>query len=237
MKLICLGSSSDGNCYLLTDSQNQTLIIEAGIKPEQISAAIGAADIAGAIISHRHGDHAKQAAAMLKRGWNVYALPDVAEYYKIANKPFFATLEPAKAVQIGDYTIIAFSVEHDVPCVGFYINHYEVGNIVFLTDLHQSEYVFPDVNYFMVEANYEEKLLAANKNLPSSVKQRIRETHAEISVTEELLKANDLSAVKQIFLIHLSDQNSNAEAFCRRIHEATLKQTYVLDSGVEIILH
>lgn len=44
----------------------------------------------------------------------------------------------------------------------------------------------------------------------------------------ELLKANDLSKVKEIHLIHLSDSNSDAEEFRRTIEDMTKIPVYII---------
>ena len=44
---------------------------------------------------------------------------------------------------------------------------------------------------------------------------------------QDFLRANDLSRVKEIHLLHLSDENSNAERFKREIQEISGKPVYV----------
>jgi hypothetical protein len=51
---------------------------------------------------------------------------------------------------------------------------------------------------------------------------------------KETLLANDLSAVNNIVLIHLSDLNSNATEFQSGIAEATGKTVHVASKGMEI---
>ncbi|HCB45364.1 MAG TPA: MBL fold hydrolase, partial [Algoriphagus sp.] len=59
MKLIVLGSSSAGNCYILQDNQGNSLILEAGVRIKEIKKALDfdISGIQGCLISHRHGDH------------------------------------------------------------------------------------------------------------------------------------------------------------------------------------
>jgi phosphoribosyl 1,2-cyclic phosphodiesterase len=51
--------------------------------------------------------------------------------------------------------------------------------------------------------------------------------HMSIEQTREMLLSNDLSKVREIWLIHLSDSNSDAEAFRDDIQAATGKPVYV----------
>lgn len=56
MRLKCLGSSSAGNCYLLTSSSGETLILDCGIPIKEIKKGLdwNIRGIKGMIISHAH---------------------------------------------------------------------------------------------------------------------------------------------------------------------------------------
>lgn len=56
MKLKCLGSSSAGNCYLLTSNNGETLILDCGIQIKDIKKGLdwNIKGITGVIISHTH---------------------------------------------------------------------------------------------------------------------------------------------------------------------------------------
>nr|DAR48661.1 MAG TPA: YycJ-like MBL-fold protein [Bacteriophage sp.] len=56
MRLKCLGSSSSGNCYLLTSESGETLILDCGIPIKEIKKGLDwdIRGIAGVIISHTH---------------------------------------------------------------------------------------------------------------------------------------------------------------------------------------
>lgn len=56
MKLKCLGSSSAGNCYLLTSDSEETLILDCGIPIKEIKKGLNwkIRGIRGMIISHAH---------------------------------------------------------------------------------------------------------------------------------------------------------------------------------------
>ncbi len=55
MNLICLGSSSSGNCYLL-ENETECLILECGIKFAEIKKALdfNVSKIQGVVVSHQH---------------------------------------------------------------------------------------------------------------------------------------------------------------------------------------
>jgi len=56
MYLKCLGSSSAGNCYLLTSDSRETLILDCGIPIKEIKKGLdwNVRGITGVIISHTH---------------------------------------------------------------------------------------------------------------------------------------------------------------------------------------
>lgn len=237
MKVKVLGSSSSGNCYLLTN-ENETLVIEAGVSFLEVKKALDfqISKIVGCIISHEHRDHAKYAIEYLKAGITVLCSEGTQE--KISTgllQPF--KIYHGKKVKIGNFEVMPFDIIHDAAQpFGFIIKHPECGKILFLTDTYYSEYTFKSLNHFLIEANYcqniiKEKLESGSINL--SVKRRIETSHMSIQTTKELLKANDLSQVMSICLIHLSSTNSNAQQFKSEIEALTGKMVYVADRGLE----
>lgn len=237
MKVKVLGSSSSGNCYLL-ENENETLVIEAGVRFSEVKKALdfNISKIVGCIISHEHQDHAKYAMEYLKAGITVLCSEGTQE--KISTgllQPF--KIYHGKKVKIGNFEIMPFDIIHDAAQpFGFIIKHPECGKILFLTDTYYSEYTFKGLNHFLIEANYcqniiKEKLESGSINL--SVKRRIETSHMSIQTTKELLKANDLSRVMSICLIHLSFANSNAQQFKSEVESLTGKMVYVADRGLE----
>ncbi len=63
--------------------------------------------------------------------------------------------------------------------------------------------------------------------VPVELKNRIIQSHFSLENVKKFLQANDLSQVREIWLIHLSDDNSDADRFKREIQELTGKPVYV----------
>ena len=59
MKLKILGSSSEGNCYIL-ENDKEALILEAGVSFGKVKKALdfNISKIVGVLVTHEHGDHA-----------------------------------------------------------------------------------------------------------------------------------------------------------------------------------
>lgn len=144
-----------------------------------------------------------------------------------------------KPFSIGEFQVIGFAVKHDVPTNGFLIRQKEMGTTCFITDTAYCEYTFPDLNNVIIEANYSTEIMMKrwmDGDLNGMVKDRIFHSHMSFENTLGFLKANDLSKVNQIVLIHLSSGNSDPEAFKTETEKATFIPTVIASKGVRVSL-
>ena len=240
MKLICLGSSSKGNCYIL-ESEKEALIIECGIPLREVKKTLNfnVGKIVAAIISHEHGDHAAYINDFTKATIDVYCSRGTAMNFNVHHR--LHRINAGSLIHIGEFKVLPFDVRHDAAePLGFLINHPESGNVLFLTDSFYSEFTFKDLNNIILEVNYDKDILEENiisGRLNKKIKNRIITSHMSLDTAKELLAANDLSKVNNIILIHLSDGNSHAVNFKKDIESATGKTITVADSGTEILLN
>ena len=134
-----------------------------------------------------------------------------------------------------------FDAKHDAPePFGFLINHEECGSVLFLTDSYYSPYKFKNLNNIMLEINYDMDILNEsfeNGSVHPMVRNRIVSSHMNLDTAKGLLQANDLGAVNNILLLHLSDRNSNSRKFKQEIEELTGKTVTVADKGMIIELN
>jgi len=241
MKLKVLGSSSLGNCYILENEQ-EALIIEAGIKMSEVKKALrfNISKIVGAIITHEHNDHAGYFREFLNIGFPVLTSESVFQKKNTGLMPSWAKIiYPNKGYTLGGFKIIPFTVKHDVPCLGFLIDHAEIGRLLFVTDTMMLEYTFPGLNHIMLEANYADDILSnniENGRMPASMRGRLLDSHMELETTKGILSSNDLSKVSNIILIHLSAGNSDEERFINEVRELTGKLVYAAIKGYEFEL-
>lgn len=242
MVLQCLGSSSSGNCYILHSSQSdEVLIIEAGIPMLEVKKALKfkISGILACLCSHRHNDHAKYICDYMKSGIKVLALHDVFESKGIAGKPYCKEIEPMHGYKIGGFKVLVLSVVHDAPCVGFIIEHEEMGKLLFITDTMMLEYKLPKLNHIMLEANYDDAILQYNIDngiVPAGMRQRLQLSHMELQTTKQILRVNDLSLANEVVLLHLSGNNSDAAQFQREVEEVSGKPVYIARKGLKIAL-
>lgn len=239
MVLKVLGSSSQGNCYIL-ENKNEALIIEAGVRFIEVKKALGfdIRKVSGCLITHQHNDHAKYIKAMVESGFPTLALEEVWTAKGVTGSRAYC-IERGKGYRFGGFKVLPFDACHDVPCVGYLIDHPETGRIMFLTDSCMCEYVFPGLNQVMIECNYSDAKLVeainAGRTLPSQ-RERLMTSHMELNTCKGFLCANDLTNVANIVLLHLSDNNSDEKNFVSEIERQTGKVVYAAHTGLEIEL-
>jgi phosphoribosyl 1,2-cyclic phosphodiesterase len=239
MKLNIINSNSSGNCYILQNAK-EALIIECGVRFDRIKKALKyiISKVVGCLVSHEHKDHSLDVLQVMQSGIRVYATLGT---FKALNIEAFnhrkKVIDENSQFQVGGFKVVAFGVKHDAAQpVGFLIHHEECGTVLFLTDTVYSPYVFKGLNNLIIEANYCEEVLEAklNNGTEKFLRDRVIESHLSIQNCKELLKANDLSKVNNIVLIHLSNNHSDAEKFQREVKELTGKNVVVADAGMEI---
>ncbi|WP_416730272.1 MBL fold metallo-hydrolase [Fictibacillus sp. JL2B1089] len=225
------GSSSAGNCYYITDGRTP-LLLEAGIKFKEVQRSLNfqASSIAGCLISHEHGDHCKAIKDVLKGGINCYMSPGTAGALNIQHHRIH-TIAPKQPFRIGTWTVLPFDVQHDVAePYGFLLANDSGEKVLFATDTYYIRYKFKGLTHVLVECNYSMDILNANIAMgrtPAVMKKRLMRSHFSLENVKEFLKANDLSKVQEIWLLHLSDSNSNQDEFKREIMQLTGKMVYV----------
>lgn len=238
MKLTVLGSSSSGNSYIL-EASDGVLVIECGLPFIEVKKAIDFKidRIVGAIVTHQHGDHSKYIAEYLKSAIRVCALKEVFDAHTLKQRIFCKTIEPMHGYRIGTFKVFVVPVEHDVPCVGFVIEHEEMGKMLFVTDTMMFEYRIENLSHILLEANYSDEILdynIENSITPASMRPRLLQSHMEIKTTEQILLSSNLDSVNEIVLIHLSNNNSDAEQFKQRIMQKTGKPVIIAKRGVTV---
>lgn len=214
MELIVINSSSAGNGYILKAS-NEVLLLEAGVHFKEVQKHLDydVKGIVGTLVSHRHGDHSMYIKEYEKYS-DVYAPESSIVSHKVKE------IEPLRQFTLGDFKILPFEVQHDVKTFGYLINHEESGNILFATDTYFLKYTFPGLNHILIEANYCEHILDENiksGKISPAMKSRVFQSHMNINTTIKTLRANDLTKVVNVVLIHLSAGNSNEKQFIDRV--------------------
>jgi phosphoribosyl 1,2-cyclic phosphodiesterase len=133
--------------------------------------------------------------------------------------------------KIGTWTVLPFDVQHDAAdTLGFLLANTAGDKLLFATDTYYIKYRFNSLTHIMVEANHAIDILrenVANGSVPVDLKNRLIKSHFSLDNVKQFFKVNDLSRVQEIWLLHLSDGNSDADRFKREIQALTGKMVFV----------
>lgn len=226
MKLTVISSGSAGNCYVL-EGKTSALIIECGVRPEAVfrETSVIPSRVAGVLVSHEHHDHAGYAARFAQRGMTIYASGGTLRNTTLPVSSRPVRLTPMISAWAGHFLIRPFRVEHDAAePLGFLIEHPESGRILFVTDTAGAEFNFRGfaVDHILVEANYADDILTRrilDGEVAPDRATRVRRTHLSLRGALDFIQANETPSLKTVTLIHLSDENSDAERFARAAAE------------------
>lgn len=240
MELVVIGSSSKGNCYLLRNDK-ETLVIECGLPFTEVQKALGyeIQGIVGALISHRHKDHAGYAKDFARRGITIMTNNDVISSLDSPARCFCKPMRDKCLYGVGGFRVMPFNVTHDVPCFAFLIHHADIGNLLFVTDTCGFKYKLADINHIMIEANYADDILEENIQNGSVLpvqRTRLLKTHMELETTKRILSRLQGENLKDVMIIHLSSGNSDSERFSREIQQVTGLPTYSAIPNLKISL-
>lgn len=231
IEIQALASSSTGNCYRVTDG-SASLLLECGIPIQQIKQGLGfkLGEVIGCLISHEHQDHCKAVKNIIKTGVDCYMSRDTADTLGLEGHRV-KIIQAKQQFRLCTWTILPFDIVHDAAePLGFLLANQVGEKLLYLSDTTYCRYRFQGLTHLMLESNYSLDILrenVANGNVSVEIKNRIIRTHFSLQNVKDFLKANDLNQVQEIWLLHLSNGNSDANRFKREIQELTGKVVYV----------
>lgn len=222
MNFKTIATGSKGNCYVL-ETEKGSLLIEAGIPIKKIKKALNYdfTDIQGCLLTHEHMDHAKAIKDIAKLGINVYSSSGTFKALDLEGHRFIP-VDQNKAIKVGKFEVLAFDTQHDVVQPFGYLIKQGNNKLLFATDTYYLRYRFKGLTHIAIECNYVESvvkdLVRRNKINISRIKRTLK-SHMSLENLIEFLKINDLSKVKELHLIHLSDQTSDVDIIRREIRK------------------
>ncbi|MBC1722284.1 MBL fold metallo-hydrolase [Listeria seeligeri] len=231
MKIKTIASGSKGNAYVISNGRSK-LLIECGINFDLIRKALDfdLSVVAGCLISHEHGDHTAGVKKMLRTSnIKIYASEGTFSALNIpASRQFI--LKEKNTQNVGEWIVLPFRTEHDAKePLGFMIQH-QNERLLFITDSYYVRYKFKNINWLMIECNYSTDILEQNvaeRVIHPVQKKRVLQSHFSLENVKDFLKANDLSHLREIHLMHISDSNGDPERFKREIQAMTGVPVYV----------
>lgn len=226
MDIMPIASGSSGNAYRITDGET-TLLLDAGIPIRSIQIALNfkLQTLEGCFITHCHGDHSKAAKDLMRLGVDVYTGKGTIEAMRLQSHRLHQTT-PLEQISVGTWDVLPFDVRHDAPdSQGFLFTSRTTGEkLLYFTDTYFIKYRFSGLTHIMAECNFSKEALqksVAAGYISIDMVPRLMRSHMSLDHLKDMLNANDLSRLRQIYLLHLSQNNSDAAQMKTEIERLT----------------
>jgi len=227
-----MASGSTGNATKISDGVT-SLLLDAGITINELEkrTKFTLSNISACFCTHEHADHSKAIKDLAKRGIDIYASKGTFTETKAVGHRFHVIFA-LSVTTIGTFQVMAFDVRHDAAePLGFLIESKATGDkLVYFSDTAYIKYTFTGLTHIIAECNHGEHELQQSVQdgiISPKLAARIAKTHMSIERLLIFLESNDLSKLKAIHLIHMSDNNSNEIMFKQRVQQVTGTEVYV----------
>lgn len=233
MRFEAYASSSAGNLYTV-DHDGEYILIEAGVTINRMRRMPGFPPlrmVEAALISHHHGDHSRAISDVMRAGVDVYASNDTwralgrghGHHRMMYAKP----LVPFELGWTRGWRVLPFDVRHDAEgALGYLVEDSSGDRLMFACDTAFVPYRFLGLTHVAIECNYSRATLRLGGAEPERVA-RVLRYHMSLERVVRMLLANDLSKVREIWLLHLSDQHGDEDGFRSTVARATGKPVHV----------
>ena len=175
-------------------------------------------------------DHSKAVKDIMHAGIDCYISAGTAEALGLSGHRVHI-IKAKQQFRIGTWAILPFETQHDAAePLGFLLANQDGERLLYATDTYFIRYRFANLNVIAVECNYSLDILKRNVDagtVPKELKSRIMKSHFSLENVKKFLQANDLGKVQEIWLLHMSNGNSDSERFKREVMELTGKPTYI----------
>ncbi len=252
MRLAVLASGSNGNA-IAVEHEGYGLFFDAGLSGKRHSerlceSGLNVMEPHALFITHEHSDHIK-GAGIIARKWQlpIYATSGSlgACKTKIGKVPSANVLVNGENIEMGPFTIHAFSVAHDAADPSGFIIEWSGGRLGIATDLGKVGPLVKDslsgCTALVIEFNHDEEMLW-NGSYSWPLKERIASNHGHLSnedasVLLERVQSDDLVCC---VLAHLSEENNKphlAEVASQRVAgESVTIYTGMQDKALQAIV-
>ena len=239
MTIDCIATGSAANCYILTAGQDK-LILDCGVRLKDIQITLGfdTANVKGCLVSHGHNDHSKALPDLMRSGIDCYMTRGTSEE-KGASGHRAIIISAGSSFAPGNFVVYPFATEHDAAePTGFLISHVPSGErLLYATDTFYLRYAFKGVHYMLIECNYCQDIARGryqNGEIDKALYDRLMTSHMSLENLKSFLNACDLSATRNIVLLHMSDGNADEARMVREVRELTGIETAAAAGGIRL---
>jgi phosphoribosyl 1,2-cyclic phosphodiesterase len=237
LKVVSLASGSSGNAYCV-ESGGVALLVDCGISCRELvkrcnAVSVDPCSIVAAVFTHNHTDHINGLATFHSRfpQAELYANMMTAEAIAVKtgiSEEEFTVFENYQEFEAGPFSVLPFSVPHDVPDpVGFlvkaegkaYFHATDVGAPIDSIGRYLSQ-----ADVATLESNHDPVMLRSSSR-PESLKRRILGQRGHLSNDDaaHLVKRFASPRLKKLFLAHLSGECNAAHIVERTFEEALVE--------------
>lgn len=216
-----MGSGSRGNA-LLIECRDTLILVDCGFSVRAIKQRMEQFDqhpreLDAIVITHEHADHIGSA-ARLSCKYDIPVWMTAGTFDVCRDSPFHElhTMHAHAEFELGDMLIRPFPVPHDAREPSQFVFDDGEHRLGLLTDTGS---ITPHIvrslegcEALMLECNYDPELMARGP-YPASLKRRIASDYGHLSNQQaaDLLARLDLSALKHLIAVHVSEQNNTPE--------------------------
>ena len=248
LKLRILGSSSSGNCALLSTARCNVLV-DAGVRINRLKEILKACEtplesIDAVFLTHEHTDHTVALQYFRDACLNIPIFANRATanlvQRRMRQRLNWRIFETGQTWQFEDLEIQSFPVPHDSSDpVGFIFSSegaHGTRRLGWVTDLgYVTELVrrkVCEVDALALESNYERHLLENHPTRPRSLKDRVKGRHGHLSNEDafSLLDSVQMPHCRHVFLIHISRECNTQEDALRRFAQGSLLRSYTIET-------
>ena len=247
MRIEVIQSNSEGNCYILSNSKGEPLIIEAGLTPTQMGDVIRPriSHIVGCIVSHHHSDHIQGLREVIRHGIRCYMpLQVLSDLLQTGNnrlyKYYCRRVRAKNKFRVGSYTIYSYPADHCngdmTPCECLsYLIECDGERVLFITDTASFSYKCNGVTHLMVECNYLDAIAKSkieSGDLSLSEYERIKASHLDVERCYSIASAIGIQGLKSIILLHASKRHGSEEEFTSYFANKGANKPLIAKSGL-----
>ncbi|MEE9445262.1 MAG: MBL fold metallo-hydrolase [Cocleimonas sp.] len=225
LRFASLGSGSKGNATLIESGVNDNstrILLDCGFSTKELEARLAnlkrsADTLTAIVITHEHSDHIA-GAGRLSRKYRIPVWLTVGTYHMCRDKDFAQThfIDSHADFSIDDIRLHPFPVPHDArePCQFVFSDG--ASRLGIVTDLgcHTPHIIrhLNNLDGLMLECNYDKKMLFGG-SYPKTLKERVAsfKGHLGNEQSSHLLKELELTKLKHIIGVHVSEKNNTPE--------------------------
>ena len=220
MLINVLESGSLGNCTILTDKNNNQLILDCGIIYKNISKKINDfMKLDGVLITHEHSDHKKSMSKFEDCGIDVFS-------------PMHNNVKANEMIYLNNWKILPMKLSHNVECFGYVVvSNVENKKFVYITDTtFIPKLKLNTIDCLMIEVNYDKNVIDEYINDGKELRSFGYMNHLEMSQVKDYF-IDSGEKPKKLIIAHLSNSGyinddillETMKPFAEEVYLANLK--------------